>query len=98
MSKKLDPAGDPKKVWAEVKKEAGLTTSDQTSMKIISEDGEVITTPKKLAQTFNTFFIKKVDKIVEQCPPRPSKAMEFTRMYLEGRTISEWEFQKWHSN
>ena len=89
----MDPEGDPKKVWASVKKHAGLTKADQTTMRIIGGEGEVITTPKLLAKTFNEFFIQIVIlKIVEQCPPRPEKAMEYTREYIEGKQIKEWEF------
>ena len=59
----------------------------------IVHKGEVINTPKKLAEIFNDFFIEKVDKIVEQCPPNLSEALNYTADYLGDRRSPEWDFE-----
>ena len=72
---------DSKKMWARVKKVAGMTSTKTEDMTIKTEDGE-ISSPKALADFMNRFFKQKVEKLQETLTIDKEACLDYAEEYM----------------
>ena len=82
---------DDKEGWRRLKVMAGA--NNKKANIVLDIDGEEVEDPKKLAEQFNNFFVDKIDKIVEACPPDPVEVVNYMHEFLEKKEIGRFKFQ-----
>ena len=71
----ITPQSSTNEIWKTSREVLRPGNQVVTQMKIV-KDGVEIVNPKELAENFGTFFIKKVDDIVEEIQAHKSKMQE----------------------
>ena len=72
---------DSKKMWARVKKVAGMTKTKTEDMTIMTDEGE-LSSPKALADFMNKFFKQKVEKLQETLTIDKEACLDYAEEYM----------------
>lgn len=88
---KLVEEADSKNLWRIVKDNSGLQTKKSSAINL-RVDGEVLKEPQKVAEHLSGYYIQKVQKIVDEHPPDPVVAKEYTDRYVKGKVIKQMDF------
>ena len=82
---------DDKQGWRRLKQVSGLKRNEDKKI-VLRIDDKLENDPAKVAEHFNRFFIEKVDKIAESCPPDPAKATRYTMAYTRDKNVGRFSF------
>ena len=82
---------DAKGKWRIVREQAGLEVKKAAGIKI-RIDGEIEDDPLKVAEEFSSYYVDKVEKVVQEHPPDPDAAKLYTERFIRGKRIQNMDF------
>ena len=83
---------DEKTGWRRLKLVSGLTQSGDKKIALMI-DGELVDDPEVLCEYMNKYFVEKIEKITEACPPDPIKSVTYSMEYFKDKKLGRFSFK-----